>query len=163
MCEAYSSFGKCKYSIIRQSNVFGKYDKVDLEKCHVFNAMVNKVVNAKDSIEVWGDPVNQAKRDLIYVDDVVNMVDLAIQKQETPYEIFNCGAGKAYSISEIIAMITSIENKQLKLIYNTSKPNIPTVTILNCQKAKDMLGWGPLVSFKTGVRETLEWYKKNAN
>jgi nucleoside-diphosphate-sugar epimerase len=159
MMKAYSEMGKCKYTVIRQSNVFGPHDKTDLDKCHVFNAMVNKVVNAKDSIEVWGGPVNQAKRDLIYVDDVVNMVDLIIQKQETPYEIFNCGAGVAYSISEIIETISKIEGKNLKLVYNTSKPNIPTTTILNIDKAKKILGWEPNTSFIEGTKKTLEWYK----
>ncbi len=55
MCEFYSSIGETKYTAIRHSNIYGPYDKYDLEKSHVFGATVTKVMTAKDGkIVVWG-------------------------------------------------------------------------------------------------------------
>jgi len=158
MMEAYANMGKGKYTVIRQSNVYGKWDKTELDKCHLFMAMVNKIVNAKDFIEVWGDSNNQAKRDLIYVDDVVRMVESVLINQKTPYEIFNCGQGIVYSVGEIIKLISIAANKDLKVIYNKDKPNIPTTTILNISKAHRVLGWVPITTLTDGIKKTLEWY-----
>ncbi len=157
MCEAYASMGKCKYTVVRQSNIFGPHDKTNLEQAHVFASMVTKICAATDTLEIWGD--GKAKRDLLYIDDLVDMIDRVIKYQQTPYEIYNCGQGKAYSILEIIQAIQEVTNKKdLKLVYNNSKPNIPTITILDTSKAKNELGWEPKISFEDGVKKTVEWY-----
>lgn len=159
MCDFYSQIGDTKFTAIRHSNVFGPYDKYDLDKCHVVPAFVNKIVNAKDTLEVWG--TGEAKRDIVYIDDLVNMVDKIIQKQESKYELFNCGAGRAYSIKELADYIMAVNDKSLKLEYNTSKPNIPTVVILNCDKAKEKLGWEPQTNVLEAFKKTSDWYKAN--
>jgi GDP-L-fucose synthase len=161
LCEFYSRLGVCKFTVIRNSNVFGPKDKFHPDKCHVVAATIKKVVDATDSIEVWGDPVNQAKRDIIYVEDVVTLVDKIIEKQITPFERFNCGQGKAYSVSDIVNLVQKSVGKNLKITYNTSKPNIPTTVILDCEKAKKLLGWEPKVSIEEGLKRTVEWYKQN--
>lgn len=160
MCDFFSRLGITKYTAIRHSNVYGPRDKFDLDKCHVFPAMVNKICNAKDTLEVWGD--GKASRDLIYIDDLVDFVDKCIQNQNSKYELFNCGAGYALSISEIIDRIKEAAGKDnLKLVYNNSKPNIPTKVVLNCDKAKDLLGWEMSTTCKYGAAKTVEWYKNH--
>jgi len=160
LCEFYSRLGNCKYTAIRHSNVYGPYDKYDLNKCHVLPAMINKVVNATDSLEIWGD--GKARRDVVYIDDLVEFIDKCISKQTNPYELFNCGAGEAFSIREIITTIQSILQKNdLKFIYDETKPNIPTTVILNCKKANQLLDWSPKTSLKQGLKKTINWYIKH--
>lgn len=161
MCEFYSRLGNTKFTAIRHSNVYGPYDKYDLDKCHVVPAFINKIINAQDTLEVWGD--GTAKRDVIYIDDLVDMVDKVIENQSEKYELFNCGAGKAYSIRELADTIMSVNGKTLTLEYNASKPNIPTVVILDCEKALDKLGWKPTTSIQDGMKRTSSWYKENYN
>lgn len=161
MCEFYSRLGNTKFTAIRHSNVYGPYDKYDLDKCHVVPAFINKIINAKDTLEVWGD--GTAKRDIVYIDDLVDMVDRVIQNQTETYELFNCGAGKAYSIKELANVIMSVNEKTLSLEYNSSKPNIPTVVILDCEKAESKLGWKPTTLIEEGMRKTSSWYKENYN
>ena len=96
MCEFYSRIGNAKYTAIRHSNIYGPYDKYDLEKSHVFGATMTKVMTAPDNgkIIVWGK--GEEERDLLYVSDLIDFVDLAIKNQKTKFELFNAGAG--YSI-----------------------------------------------------------------
>ena len=42
-----------KTTAIRHSNVYGPFDKYDLEKSHVFGASLTKVMSSKDEIIVW--------------------------------------------------------------------------------------------------------------
>ncbi len=159
MCDFYSRIGETKFTAYRQSNVFGPYDKFDLDKCHVLPAFVNKIVNAKDTLEIWG--TGKAARDLIYVDDVINFLDKCINNQESKYELYNCGSGKAWPIIELANMIMEIEGKELEIKFDTSKPDIPTTVILNCDKAKEQLGWEPETCIKKGLQQTVSWYKKH--
>lgn len=160
LCEFFSRLGITKYTAIRHSNVFGPRDKFDLDKCHVLPAMVRKVLEASNEIEIWG--TGEAKRDLIYIDDLIDFVDKCIQLQTNPFELFNCGCGKAYSINEIIGTIQSIVKKESSnKKYRIDKPNIPTTLILNCEKANKILGWSPNTRFTDGIRKTIEWYQNS--
>ena len=59
MCKFYSKLGNTKYTALRQTNIIGKYDKTDVEKAHFFSTMIQKVKQAEDKIEVWGDGKEQ--------------------------------------------------------------------------------------------------------
>ena len=54
LCKFYSNFLNTKFTIIRHSNIYGPYDKFDLEKSHVLGATISKVMNAKKEITIWG-------------------------------------------------------------------------------------------------------------
>ena len=66
MCDFYSRIGKTKFTAIRHSNIYGPYDKYDLERSHVFGATVTKVMTAKE-IVVW---VEGQKSEILHVDDL---------------------------------------------------------------------------------------------
>ena len=157
MCDFYSRISNTKYTAIRHSNVYGPNDKFDLDKCHVVPAFINKIINSTNKLDVWGD--GSAKRDIIFIDDLIDMIEKVINNQKTGYELYNCGSGKAYSIKELADTIMMVNNKELKLEYDITKPNIPTVVILDYQKAKDELGWEPKTSIEDGLKITSDWYK----
>ena len=78
MCEFYSRISKTKYTAIRHSNIYGPYDKYDLERSHFFGATITKVLTEKgDKISVWGD--GSEERDLLYVSDLVDFVETVIK------------------------------------------------------------------------------------
>ena len=158
MCDFYSRIGSTKFTAFRHSNVYGPRDKFDLDKCHVVPAFVNKVINAEDSLEIWGQ--GRASRDIIYIDDLIDFIDKCIKNQKNNYELYNCGAGKAYPILDLAQMIMKINEKELTFNFDLSKPDISTTVILDCSKAKLDLGWEPKTSVEDGLRKTCEWYKK---
>ena len=159
MCDFYSRIGETKFTAFRHSNVYGPYDKFDLDKCHVVPAFVNKVINADEVLEIWGE--GRASRDIIYIDDLIDFIDKCIQNQEAKYELYNCGAGQAYPILELAKMIMTLNGKDLQFKFDLTKPDIPTTVILNCDKAKSHLGWEPQTSVEEGLSKTSEWYKNN--
>ncbi len=159
MCEFYSSLGITKYTAIRHSNVYGPHDKYDLERSHVFGATITKVMKAKDKIIVWGK--GKEKRDLLYITDLVNFIDLTIRKQKNKFELLNCGCGQAISINELVKKIIKISNKNLKIEYDLSKPNIPTFLSVDFSKAKKILNWKPRVPLNKGIKKTIYWWKNN--
>jgi len=139
------------------------HDKYDLEKSHMFGATITKVMTAQpgDEIVVWGD--GSTERDLLYVDDVVDFIGLAIEKQVSAYELVNVGYGKSFSVSGVVNKIVSHSHKQLKITYDMSKPSINTKLALCSDKAKKLFGWVPRISLDEGVKKTLAWYNSNIN
>jgi GDP-L-fucose synthase len=159
MCKFFSGFGKTKYTVLRQSNIYGPNDKFDLDKGHVFAATVTKAMTYNNKLTIWG--TGEEERDLLYVSDLVNFVELALEKQEASYELFNVSAGKSISISSLVKNIVECSGRDLALEYDTSKPTIKTKLCVDNKRAKDVLGWEPKVSLVEGINKTLQWYKEN--
>lgn len=159
MCDFFSKLGRTKHTVIRHSNIYGPYDKYDLERSHVFGATITKVMNAEEKIKVWG--TGEEERDLLHVDDLVQFVEKTIKKQDSPYELFNCGLGKAVCIRQLVEIVVRLSGKTLKIEHDLSQPSIKTSLFLDCIKAKEMLGWGPAVDLETGIQRTLQWYREN--
>ncbi len=159
MCKFYSSISKTKFTIIRHSNIYGPHDKFDLEKSHVFGATVTKVMTSNKSITIWGN--GEESRDLLYVDDLVNFVFKAINLQKLKFRIYNCGLGKGVKIKDLVKKIIKISNKNLVINFDISKPTIPSKVYLNCELAKKEINWKPSVSLETGIKKTINWWKKN--
>ena len=156
MCDFYSRLGSTKFTAFRHSNVYGPYDKFDFDKCHVVPAFVRKVIEAEQELEIWG--TGKAKRDVIYIDDLIEFLSLCIKNQKNPYELFNCGAGQAFPILDLAKTVMKIQSKDLKIKLDETKPDIPTTVILNCDKAKEILGWEPKTSLEEGLSRTCDWY-----
>jgi len=161
MCEFYSQIGTTKYTVVRHSNIYGPYDKFDLEKSHVFGATITKVMTTMNGREifVWG-PGNE-ERDLLYVSDLVDFISLAINKQNNKFELYNVGYGMSISVGELVKKIVDISGKNIIIKHDMLKPTIKTKICLDIIKAKDLLGWVPKTSLNDGIKKTMEWYKTN--
>lgn len=161
MCEFYSRIGNTKYTVIRHSNIYGPYDKYDLEKSHVLGATVTKVMTAKKNkkVAVWGN--GEEERDLLYVSDLVNFVRLAIDKQKTNIAIFNVGYGSSISVNELVKKIIAHSGRKITIEYDAFKPTIKTRLCLDITKARNTLGWYPQVSLDEGIQKTIAWYRAN--
>ena len=158
MCEFYSRFGKTKHTVIRHSNIYGPYDKFDLEKSHVFGATVAKVFNSTDGyVTIWG--AGEEKRDLLYVEDLLVFIDCALEKQTSLFDIFNVGLGQFIRIKDLVDKIASKGIINLKIRHDLSKPSIDTSICLDCSKAKNLLGWQPKYTLDEGIVKTIDWYK----
>lgn len=161
MCQFYSGIGNTRYTVIRHSNIYGPYDKFDLEKSHVFGATMTKVMTAKNGgeIKIWG--TGEEERDLLYISDLIDFVELAIDKQKEKFRLFNVGLGKAISVTDLVKKIINASKKNLRIKYDKSKPTIKTKLCLDSSKAKNILGWFPKINLDEGIGRTMEWYKKN--
>jgi len=159
MCNFYSKIGITKFTAIRHSNIYGPYDKYDLNKSHFFGASVSKIFKSKNEVAVWGK--GEEKRDLLYVDDLINFVNLAIRRQKIKFRIYNCGYGKSFSINNIVNKIIKISGKKIIRKNDLSKKSINTNVCINSNLAKKELGWKPKIRLEEGIKKTIFWYKKN--
>lgn len=162
MCEFYSKIGAIKSTVIRHTNIYGPYDKFDLEHSHLMGATISKAMIAENKITIWGS--GKEKRDVLHVHDLVRFVELAILKQKTNFEIYNCGTGQCSPVNTLIQIVLNSAGKNdAQIVRDESKPTIKTAICLDCAKAKDELGWEPKISVREGVLQTVKWWKANIN
>ncbi len=149
MCKFYSDLGKTKFTTIRQSNIYGPYDKFDRKNGHFFSATIDKVINSDKDIEVWGD--GSEKKDLLYVKDLTNFIELVITKQESPFELINLSSGTSLTITDIVQTIISVFDKDLKIMYDLTKPSRKYGLQINSDKARKLFGWNPTYDLRSGI------------
>lgn len=161
-CEFFSRLGRTKFLVIRHSNIYGPYDKFDLDKSHVFGATITKVLTAKKNIlEVWGKGTE--RRDFLYVKDLVKFISIAIKKQKTKFELVNVSYGRSLSIKDLVSKIIKISEKKIKIKFNKSKPTIKTTISLSNKLVKSKFNWEPETNIDSGIKKTIIWWKKNFN
>ena len=161
MCEFYSKLGPTRYTAIRHSNIYGPHDKFDLERSHVFGASITKVMTAPagGKMVVWGD--GSEERDLLYVGDLLEFIDQALARQQSPYELVNVGSGTSVSVRQLVEKIIQHSGKNLEIEFDRTKPTIPFKLRLNIDRAQQLFQWKPRTSLDEGIRKTLDWFRNH--
>jgi len=160
MCAFFSKQGETKFTVARHSNIYGPYDKYDLERSHFFGATITKIMTTKEggNITVWGE--GKEERDLLYISDLIDFFKAAIAKQNSKLELVNVGYGKSFSISELVKKIITLSGKRLDIVYDKTKPSIKTKICLDCSKAEEIFGWTLKTTLDEGIKKTINWYKE---
>lgn len=159
MCEFFADISDTKFTAIRHSNIYGPHDKFDLERSHVFGATVTKVMTSKDKVVVWG--TGDEERDLLYIDDLIDFVLLAIENQEDNYNLLNCGYGRSISVKDLVARIIKASDNKLEVEHDLSKPTIKTSLSIDSSLAEKKIGWSPKVDLDEGIAKTIRWWREN--
>ncbi len=159
MCEMYSTKIKNPITtiVIRPGNIYGPFDDFNWESSHVIPALIRKIVERQNPLEVWGDGLDV--KDFIYVEDLVEGLTLAMEKIDN-FDQINIGGGKPITIKQVLKTILKADNfKNPKIIFNNSKPTMIPVRLINISKAKKILGVTPTTSLRQGLVKTIKWYK----
>ncbi len=100
-------------------------------------------------------------RDFCYVDNVVDAnIKAMLAKKRLHGEPINVGNGKRTSLLEIWKLIEQYTGKKLNLEKHAARLGDVRDTQADISKARRLLGYRPTVDFETGLRETVEWFKK---
>lgn len=143
--------------VVRPSNIYGPYDDFDFATSHMMAATIRKVVERHNPIKIWG--TGDDIRDLIYVDDFIDGLFLAAEKIDS-FDCVNIALGKAYSLKQILKSALDIEGyKSADIVYDTSKPSMIPVRLIDVKKAQDILGFKAKTDIAEGIAKTIDWYK----
>lgn len=160
LCRMYSEKLKEPMTtvVLRPTNIYGPYDDFEFETSHVLPALIRKVIERHDPIEVWG--TGDDVRDLLYVDDLVDAIFLAMEKIES-YDPINIGLGRGYSVKDILQMILEVDSyAEAKIQFNSSKPSMIPIRLIDTTKAETILGFKAKTGLKEGIKKTIAWYRK---
>jgi GDP-L-fucose synthase len=162
-CELYAKYlpTKMKCTVIRPANLFGPHDKYDFNKCHVTPATIRKVADRMNPIPVWGD--GSELRDLLYIDDFVEALQIVMEKEEEMFNVYNIGSNRVYSVLEVLEVMKGIANHNAPTEFIKGKPSMIPTRKIDSFKIYNKLGWKSTTPLEVGLEKSYEWYLKHAD
>jgi CDP-paratose 2-epimerase len=146
--------------VFRQSCIYGTHQMGVEDQgwvAHIgASAILNKTVN------IYGN--GRQIRDLLYVDDLINLYLLAVKNsQKVKGMVFNVGGGakNAISVLRYISFLSNYLNKHVKTINKNTRPGDQKIFISDNSLVKKVLDWQPEVGYKKGLPMMLSWIKEN--
>jgi GDP-L-fucose synthase len=157
--EAYDiQYRQNNSSIVRPVNIYGRYDNFNPETSMVIPSLIHRVLEAKDELVVWGD--GSPVRDFVNSRDVAAAMIHCVENEIT--KPVNIGSGKGVSIRELVETVVKVSGKNLKIVWDTTKPNGDAYRVADTTRLNDS-GFTPTVTLEEGIRDTLNWYESNRN
>jgi GDP-L-fucose synthase len=144
-------------------NLYGPEDNFDPRSSHVIPALIRKVheaqVAGEPSISVWGD--GTPTREFIYSEDAARGIVMGTTSYHDPDPV-NLGTGYEIAIKDLIELICKLMDYRGEIVWETDKPNGQPRRCLDTQRAKERFGFVAQVGFEAGLRNTIAWYRVNA-
>jgi GDP-L-fucose synthase len=159
VCEMYANkiAKPMKVCVVRPANIYGEFDDFEWETSHVIPALVRKVVERHNPLEVWGD--GNDLKEFIYVQDFIDGMLMAMEKQES-FDPINIAVGKPCTVREVLASLLKIdEYENANVVYNVSKPSMIPRRLIDVSKAQTELGFQAKTSMSEGLTKTVAWYR----
>ncbi|MEA5502126.1 GDP-L-fucose synthase [Halotia wernerae UHCC 0503] len=144
-------------------NLYGPEDNFDTRSSHVIPALIRKVHEAQiqgvKQLPVWGD--GSPTREFLYSEDAARGIVMGTQLYNDS-EPVNLGTGYEISIRDLITLICELMEFDGEIVWETDKPNGQPRRCLDTERAKQAFNFTAQVSFEQGLKNTIEWWRKNA-
>ena len=133
--------------------VYGPYGRPDM----ALHGFTDKIIR-DEPIEVFGH--GKMSRDFTYVQDIVNGVQLLIDKvfKIDDHKIYNIGSGESVPLMRFVRLIEENLDRVAKINYVDMHPADIRHTLADITEIKS-LGYRPMTSIETGIRNFISWYK----
>jgi GDP-L-fucose synthase len=145
-------------------NLYGPRDSFDPAKSHVIPALIKKCVDAVEQgarqIEVWGS--GMATREFLYVADCARAIVLAAERFDGGDPV-NVGAGREIRIRELVERIAELTGFRGEIAWDATKPDGQPRRCLDVSRAEKEFGFRATTDFVEGLRETIQWYRREEN
>jgi len=153
----YAQETDMKIAIGRPFNAYGIRDYFDKKTSHVIPALIRKVFNKEEPIEVWGSG-NQS-RVFVHAKDIAMGLKLITEKYAIADPV-NIGHDNEITIKDLLAKIQKLMGTNLKVFYNTDMPEGYVRRAADITKFKAVTGgFTPLISLEEGLNEMIQWFK----
>lgn len=146
--------------VLRQSCIYGRHQLGMEDQGWVAWFIICCVLGK--GLTLFGD--GKQVRDALYVQDLVNAYEMAIDHQQiTQGRIYNIGGGSENQLSllELIAYLEEFSGKKMKVQFSDWRPGDQPVFVCNIDKAKKEFGWQPKTSLKDGIKVLYDWVLEN--
>jgi CDP-glucose 4,6-dehydratase len=145
-------------AVTRFANIYGGGD---LNFSRLIPEAVSAVLDGRRPvIRSDGSP----ERDYLYVEDAARAylaIAAAVDEGPGRGEAFNAGAGRPYSVREVLDTICSVSGADVEPDIRGTGDLAGEIDrqFLDSAKIREVTGWEPQVSLDEGLALTLEWYR----
>ncbi len=139
---------------LRYFNVFGPRQDPQSEYAAVIPKFITKILRHESPV-IYGD--GSQTRDFTFVKDVVQA---NIRAMESNAEgIFNIAYQERIDLNALAAIIMDIIGIDVPVLYDPPRPGDIHDSLADVRKAKESFGYEPQYTVRTGIEETIEWFR----
>jgi len=156
----YSHYiGKTTSHPIINFRLFSPFGPYDDPKRLIVEIIANALQNKPIFLSI-----KEAVRDYIYINDVVDAY-LAVIERADKYKggIFNIGSGRETRVKEVVETVLKLTDSKSKIkwgVFSSRSFESPKWQA-DITKTKRYLRWWPRYSLEKGLKETINWFRKN--
>ncbi|HEY3129552.1 MAG TPA: SDR family oxidoreductase [Acidobacteriota bacterium] len=145
---------------LRYFNVFGPRQDPTSEYSAVIPRFVTAMLKGEAPV-IYGD--GEQSRDFTYIDNVVEANMKAAHAPPAAGQVMNIGVGDRISLNQIVKTLNEVLGTRIDPRYDSARPGDVKHSQASIERARHLIGYKPLVDFKTGLKRTVEWYSRRRN
>jgi nucleoside-diphosphate-sugar epimerase len=156
-CRAFAAIYGMQTVALRYFNVFGAGQDPASEYAAVIPRFITAALERRPVV-VFGD--GEQTRDFCHIDDVVAANLLAIDAAQASGRMFNIACGSSVSLNQMLDVLTEIVGHEIARRHENSREGDVRHSRADIRAAEQLLGYRPNVSFRDGLRRTVNGYRR---
>ncbi|MCD4825473.1 MAG: SDR family oxidoreductase [Phycisphaerae bacterium] len=163
-CEVYMQAYAAAFGLetvcLRYFNVFGPYQSPGGPYAAVIPEFVSHLLKSESPI-VFGD--GEQSRDFCFIENTCHANWLAANApaENCDGKPMNIACNRATSLNQILDKLKELLNVDIQAEYQPTRPGDVKHSLADISRAKEMIGYEPLVYFDKGLEKAIDWYKEN--
>jgi nucleoside-diphosphate-sugar epimerase len=145
---------------LRYFNVFGPRQDPHSQYSAVIPRFIDSLLGGNEP-RVFGD--GEQSRDFTFIENVVSANLLACSSEKAAGQVINVACGERYTLNELLTILMELTGRTTKPNYDHSRAGDVKHSMADIGKARSLLGYEPVTSFRDGLRETVHFFKGAAS
>ena len=158
--DSYKKQYNKQWSYLIPCNLYGEHDKYEEHHSHFVSALIKKIHEAKDSVEIWG--TGKPLRQFMYAGDLVRVIKYMIDNDVV--DNFNVAPDYVHSIEEITKIgMESCGKGDLNIVYDNTKPDGQYRKDVDSSKLISVMKDFEFTSLESGIRRVYDNFSQRYN
>jgi len=158
--DSYVNQYKKKWCYLIPCNLYGEHDKFENHHSHFVSALIKKIYEANNSIELLG--TGKPLRQFMYADDLAKIIKFFVDNKIN--ENVNVAPNYTYSIDDIAKIgIKSCGKENLKIIYKNDKLDGQYRKDVDSSNLLSILGSFEFTSLEEGIKKVYDNFSQRHN
>ncbi|MCF8336002.1 MAG: SDR family oxidoreductase [Bacteroidales bacterium] len=143
---------------IRIARIFNTYGpRMSLNDGRVISNFIIQALK-NEPITIFGE--GKQTRSFQYIDDLVEALIRLMNSDDTNMDPINLGNPGEFTMLELARKIIELTGSASELSFHPLPENDPVQRQPDISKAKDFLDWEPRIDLEAGLKETIDYFKK---
>ena len=143
---------------LRYFNVFGPYQDPSSQYSGVLALFCSKML-AGQTPTIYGD--GSTSRDFTFIENTVhgNLLAADAPAEKVSGKVINLATGVRITLNEVVSVLRDITGYAGPVNYETERAGDIRHSLADISLAEELLKYRPVISFETGLRRTVDWYR----
>src|SRR5262245_5774740 len=152
----YQQLFSVPFVSLRLFNVYGPRLRPELAL-----AAFTRAICERTPLTLYGD--GSILRDFTHVSDICRGIMSALQAPNVAGQCINLGHDQPIPVRRLIELIEVAAGTKAMIEHRPTRPEDMPLTHADLSKARQLLGYEPRVAIDDGVREYVEWYRRESS